>query len=41
MTEILDLLNRAATLIYNLEGDAYQNAYEKLEAIIDQLEQTK
>jgi hypothetical protein len=41
MTEILDLLNRAATLIYNFEGDTYQNAYEQLEAIIDQLEATK
>ena len=39
--EAVSLLDRAATLIYNLEGDTYQNAYEKLEAIIDQLEAAK
>lgn len=41
MKEVLDLLNRAATLIYNIEGDTYQAAYEQLEALIDQLEKSK
>ena len=41
MKEVLDLLNRAATLIYNIEGDTYQAAYEQLEALIDQLKETQ
>ena len=37
LEKILDLLDRATTLIYNMEGDAYQQAYEKLEEVINQL----
>jgi hypothetical protein len=33
----LDLLDKAATLIYNMEGDQYQSAYEKLESVLDSL----
>ena len=33
----LDLLDKAATLIYNMEGDRYQSAYEKLESVLDSL----
>ncbi len=35
--EVLALLDIAATALYNMEGDAYQQAYEKLEEVIDQL----
>jgi hypothetical protein len=33
----LNLLDKAATLIYNMEGDQYQSAYEKLESVLDSL----
>ena len=33
----LALLDKATTLIYNMEGDTYQQAYEKLEEVINQL----
>ena len=33
----LDLLDKAATLIYNMEGDQNQSAYEKLESVLDSL----
>ena len=37
----LTLLDKAATLIYNMEGDQYQSAYEKLESILDSLKGAK
>jgi hypothetical protein len=36
----LELLDRATTIIYNMEGDAYQAAYEQLEKIIQQFKET-
>jgi hypothetical protein len=36
----LELLDRATTIIYNIEGEAYQGAYERLETIIKQLKET-
>jgi len=37
LLEALALLDKATTLIYNMEGDTYQQAYEKLEEVISQL----
>jgi hypothetical protein len=37
MRNALNLLDKAATLIYNMEGDQYQSAYEKLESVLDSL----
>lgn len=36
--DALALLNDAATIIYSLEGDQYQMAYEILEAVIANLQ---
>jgi hypothetical protein len=38
--EAIELLETAATIIYNLEGDKYQSVYERLEQIILALEIT-
>ena len=35
-----DLLDRVATILYNLEGDEYQALYEELETIITKLKET-
>ena len=35
----LAALNKAADIIYNIEGDQWQDAYETIEAIIDKLNQ--
>ena len=37
LCNVLNLLDKAATLIYNMEGDQYQSAYEKLESVLDSL----
>ena len=39
--ETINLLDRAATILYNLEGDEYQALYEELETIITKLKETK
>lgn len=39
--EVINLLDRATTIIYNLEGDEYQALYEDLENIINQLKEAK
>jgi hypothetical protein len=41
LKEAIDLLDRATTILYNLEGDAYQAIYENLENIINQLKEAK
>ena len=38
LAQVLPMLDRATTLIYNMEGDVYQQAYEKLEEVISQLQ---
>ena len=35
----LTLLDQAITTIYNIEGDQYQDAYDKLQIIFDQLQE--
>jgi hypothetical protein len=35
--EAVEILDRAITLIYNIEGDRWQMAYEVLEALIANL----
>jgi hypothetical protein len=34
---VVALLDKATTIIYNMEGDLNQRTYEQLEAIINQL----
>lgn len=41
LAEAINLLDRATTILYNLEGDAYQAIYEDLENIINQLKEAK
>lgn len=41
LKEAINLLDRATTILYNLEGDAYQAIYEDLENIINQLKEAK
>lgn len=38
LAQVLPMLDRVTTLIYNMEGDVYQQAYEKLEEVISQLQ---
>ena len=38
--QAFEMLNRAVTMIYNIEDDAFQTAYERLENIIDNLKET-
>ena len=40
LEEAINLLDRATTLFYNLEGEAYQAIYEDLENIINLLKET-
>jgi hypothetical protein len=40
LAQVMQMLDTVTTLIYNMEGDVYQQAYEKLEEVISQL-QTK
>ena len=35
--EVVELLDRAATIVYNIEGDRFQSAFEQLEDIIRDL----
>ena len=37
LDEVVELLDRAATIVYNLEGDRFQTAFEQLEDIIRDL----
>jgi hypothetical protein len=37
LEEAINLLDRATTILYNLEGDAYQAIYEDLEKIVEKL----
>jgi len=37
LDEVVELLDRAATIVYNLEGDRCQTAFERLEDIINDL----
>ena len=39
--ETINLLDRAATILYNLEGDEYQTLYEEIETIINKLKEAK
>ena len=41
LKEAINLLDLATTILYNLEGDAYQAIYEDLENIINQLKEAK
>ena len=41
LEEAINLLDRATTILYNLEGDAYQAIYEDLENIINSLKETQ
>ena len=41
LEEAINLLDRATTILYNLEGDAYQAIYQDLENIINQLKEAK
>jgi hypothetical protein len=38
---VINLLDEATTLIYNMEGDLYHDVYEKLEAIVDLLKKAE
>lgn len=38
LAQVVPMLDRVTTLIYNTEGDVYQQAYEKLEEVISQLQ---
>ncbi len=38
--QALSLLDRATTILYNLEGDEYQTAYERLEKTITDLKES-
>ena len=37
LDEVVELLDRAATIVYNIEGDRFQSAFEQLEDIIKDL----
>ena len=37
LDEVVELLDRAATIVYNIEGDRFQSAFEQLEDIIRDL----
>jgi hypothetical protein len=37
--ELMNLLDRVATILYNLEGDEYQVLYEELETMINELKE--
>jgi hypothetical protein len=37
LAKVVALLDKATTIIYNMEGDLNQRTYEQLEAIINQL----
>jgi hypothetical protein len=37
LDEVVELLDRAATIVYNLEGDRCQTAFERIEDIINEL----
>ena len=37
--EVIELLEKATTIIYNMEGDLFQETYDKLEAILETFEQ--
>jgi replicative DNA helicase len=37
LDEVVELLDRAATIVYNIEGDRFQSAFEQLEDIINDL----
>ena len=41
LTKVIHLLDEATTIIYNMEGDLFQENYDKLEAILDSLKQTE
>lgn len=41
LTKVINLLDKATTIIYNMEGDLFQETYEKLEAILDTFEQAE
>ena len=37
LDEVVELLDRVATIVYNIEGDRFQSAFEQLEDIIKDL----
>jgi hypothetical protein len=41
LKRLIDLLDEAMTIIYNMEGDIFQANYEKLETILNSLKQTE
>ena len=41
LTKVINLLDEATTIIYNMEGDLFQDNYDRLEAILDSLKQTE
>ena len=41
LTKVINLLDKATTIIYNMEGDLFQETYDKLEAILDTFKQAE
>ena len=41
ITEVINLLDKATTIVYNMEGDLFQETYDKLEAILDTFKQAE
>jgi hypothetical protein len=41
LTKVINLLDKATTIIYNMEGDLFQANYDKLEAILDSFKQAE
>jgi hypothetical protein len=41
LTKVINLLDKATTIIYNMEGDLFQANYDKLEAILDSFRQAE